>query len=84
MTGGIQATGNYPGKARTAEELRADMEFAMQYIPGVKKVNLHASYLEADTFVDRNEIEPSILKSGRLGCREGDRFGFKSNVFLPS
>ncbi len=58
LTGGIQATGNYPGKARTAEELRADMEFAMQYIPGVKKVNLHASYLEADTFVDRNEIEP--------------------------
>ena len=58
LTGGIQATGNYPGKARTAEELRADMEFAMQYIPGVKKVNLHASYVEADTFVDRNEIEP--------------------------
>ena len=58
LTGGIQATGNYPGKARTAEELRADMEFAMQYIPGVKKVNLHASYLEADTFVDRKEIEP--------------------------
>ncbi len=58
LTGGIQATGDYPGKARTAEELRADMEFAMQYIPGVKKVNLHASYLEADTFVDRNEIEP--------------------------
>ena len=58
LTGGIQATGNYPSKARTAEELRADMEFAMQYIPGVKKVNLHASYLEADTFVDRNEIEP--------------------------
>ena len=58
LTGGIPATGNYPGKARTAEELRADMEFAMRYIPGVKKVNLHASYLEADTFVDRNEIEP--------------------------
>ena len=58
LTGGIQATGNYPGKARTADELRADLETAMRYIPGVKKVNLHASYLEADTFVDRNEIEP--------------------------
>jgi len=58
LTGGIQATGNYPGKARNGEELRADIEMAMKYIPGAKKVNLHASYLEADTFVDRNAIEP--------------------------
>ncbi len=58
LTGGIQTTGNYPGKARTADELRADLDFAMKFIPGAKKVNLHASYLEADTFVDRNAIEP--------------------------
>lgn len=58
LTGGIQVTGNYPGKARNAEELRADIEKAMEYIPGVKKLNLHASYLETDTFVDRNEIKP--------------------------
>ncbi len=58
LTGGIQSTGNYPGKARNAEELRADIEEAMKYIPGVLKLNLHASYQEADTFVDRNEIEP--------------------------
>ena len=58
LTGGIQTTGNYPGKARTADELRADLDFAMKYIPGAKKVNLHASYLEADTYVDRNAIEP--------------------------
>lgn len=58
LTGGIQATGNYPGKARNAEELRADLELAMKFIPGTKKVNVHASYLEADGFVDRNEIEP--------------------------
>lgn len=58
LTGGIQATGNYPGKARNAEELRADLEVAMKFIPGTKKVNIHASYLEADGFVDRNEIEP--------------------------
>ncbi|MBQ3054433.1 MAG: L-rhamnose isomerase [Clostridia bacterium] len=58
LTGGIQTTGNYPGKARTADELRADLEFAMKYIPGEKKVNIHANYQEADTFVDRNEIEP--------------------------
>lgn len=58
LTGGIQATGNYPGKARNGEELRSDIEKAMQYIPGELKLNLHANYLEADTFVDRNEIEP--------------------------
>ncbi len=58
LSGGIQTTGNYPGKARNAEELRADLAFAMKYIPGEKKVNIHASYLEADNFVDRNEIEP--------------------------
>ncbi len=58
LTGGIQTTGNYPGKARTADELRADLDFAMKYIPGAKKLNLHANYLEADIFVDRNAIEP--------------------------
>ena len=58
LTGGIQTTGNYPGKARTAEELRADIEQAMRYIPGELKLNLHASYQEADSFVDRDAIEP--------------------------
>lgn len=58
LTGGIQSTGNYPGKARNAEELRADIEEAIKYIPGELKLNLHASYQEADTFVDRNAIEP--------------------------
>ncbi len=58
LSGGIQTTGNYPGKARTADELRQDLDVAMKYIPGELKVNLHASYQEADSFVDRNEIEP--------------------------
>lgn len=58
LTGGIQTTGNYPGAARGGDELRADIEKAMSYIPGELKVNLHASYLEADGYVDRNEIEP--------------------------
>jgi L-rhamnose isomerase len=44
--GGIQATGNYPGKARTADELRADLEQALRLIPGRHRVNLHASYAE--------------------------------------
>ena len=62
LTGGIQTTGNYPGKARNPQELRSDLELAMRYIPGEKKVNVHASYLEADSFVDRNEIEPEHFK----------------------
>ena len=58
LTGGIQVTGNYPGAARNGEELRADIEKAMEFIPGELKVNIHACYMEADEFVDRNEIEP--------------------------
>ena len=46
LTGGIQTTGNYPGRARTAEELRADIDFARTMIPGATKLNLHASYAE--------------------------------------
>lgn len=58
LTGGIQATGNYPGKAMNGDQLRADIEEAMKYIPGTLKLNLHANYQEADHFVDRNEIAP--------------------------
>ncbi|WP_422528721.1 L-rhamnose isomerase [Serratia fonticola] len=58
LTGGIQATGNYPGKARNAKELRADLEQALALIPGPKRLNLHAIYLESDTPVARNKIEP--------------------------
>ena len=58
LTGGIQATGNYPGKARNATELRADLEKALSLIPGPKRLNLHAIYLESETPVDRDAIEP--------------------------
>ncbi|WP_313382606.1 L-rhamnose isomerase [Pantoea sp.] len=58
LTGGIQATGNYPGKARSADELRADLEKAMSLIPGPKRLNLHAIYLESESPVDRDAIEP--------------------------
>jgi L-rhamnose isomerase len=58
LTGGIQTTGNYPGRARTADELRADVEVAMAQIPGPKRFNLHAIYLEAVRPVERNEIRP--------------------------
>ncbi len=58
LTGGIAATGNHPGKARTADELRADLEQAFRLIPGPKRLNLHAIYLESDEPVARNAIEP--------------------------
>ena len=54
--GGIQATGNYPGKARTAEELRADLEMALSLIPGKHRLNLHAMYAETAGKVERNEL----------------------------
>jgi len=55
--GGIQATGNYPGKARTIDELQGDIEKAVSLIPGKHRLNLHASYLDnADKFVDRDQI----------------------------
>ena len=55
LTGGIQTTGNYPGKAKTPEQLMQDMEEAMSLMPGKKKLNLHASYaiFEKGEFADR-------------------------------
>lgn len=60
LTGGIQTTGNYPGKARTPEELMADMDKAMSLCPGTKKLNIHACYavFEKGEFVDRDKLEP--------------------------
>jgi len=57
--GGLAVTGNYPGKARTADELRSDIDKALSLIPGTHRLNLHASYAEiSGKKVDRNEIEP--------------------------
>lgn len=59
LTGGILATGNFPGRARNAEELRADFEAAYRLIPGTHRLNLHAMYLETGgKRVDRDAIEP--------------------------
>ncbi|WP_300581220.1 L-rhamnose isomerase [Marivita sp.] len=55
--GGIQATGNHPGRARTPDELRADLEFAYSMIPGKHRLNLHAMYMDTDESPDRDEIE---------------------------
>jgi len=57
--GGIQATGNYPGKARTADELRSDLDVALSLIPGKHRLNLHAIY--ADTGgrkIERDQVGP--------------------------
>ena len=60
LTGGIQTTGNYPGKARTPDELMADMDKVMSLCPGTKKLNVHACYaiFEPGEFVDRDKLEP--------------------------
>ncbi len=64
LSGGIQTTGNYPGKATTPEELMADIDKAFSLIPGKKKLNLHASYaiFEEGEFADRDAIEPKHFK----------------------
>ncbi|WP_099205370.1 L-rhamnose isomerase [Scatolibacter rhodanostii] len=64
LSGGIQTTGNYPGKATTPEELMADLDLAFKLIPGKHKLNLHASYaiFENGEFADRDEIQPKHFK----------------------
>lgn len=64
LTGGIQTTGDYPGKARTPDQLMADMDKALSLMPGKKKLNLHASYaiFEPGEFADRDSIEPKHFK----------------------
>ena len=64
LTGGIQATGNYPGKARNISEHRMDLEKAMSLLPGKQRLNLHAIYGDFQgEVVDRDEIEPKHFES---------------------
>lgn len=64
LTGGIQTTGNYPGKATNPEQLLADMDKAMSLVPGKKKLNVHACYaiFEKGEFADRDALEPKHFK----------------------
>ena len=55
--GGIKATGNHPGRARSPDELRADLEFSYSKIPGSHRLNLHSMYMDTDEKPDRDEIE---------------------------
>ncbi len=60
LDGGLAVTGNYPGKARTADELRSDLEAALSLIPGRHRLNLHASYAETGSaVVERDALEPA-------------------------
>ena len=66
LTGGIQTTGNYPGRARTPEELMADFDVVLSLCPGKKKISLHASYAifsdENGGWADRDKLEPRHFK----------------------
>ncbi len=72
LSGGIQATGNYPGRARTPQELMADIDKALSLIPGKKKLNLHASYamFEEGKFADRDQIGPQHFAQWVAFARE--------------
>lgn len=71
LTGGIQTTGNYPGRAATIEQLRSDFEKAASLIPGKKNISLHAIYLDnCGQKVERNEIEPKHLHHGLTGQKK--------------
>jgi len=77
--GGIQATGNYPGKARTIDELRTDIEKALSMIPGKHRLNLHACYLDnGGKFVDRDEITVEHFQSW-IDWAKGNGLGMDFN-----
>ena len=68
--GGIQATGNYPGKARTIDELRSDLDKSLSLIPGTHRLNLHASYLDnGGKFVERDQIGVEHFQSWVDWCK---------------
>jgi len=71
--GGLAVTGAYPGKARTPDELRSDLDRALSLIPGTHRLNLHASYAEnGGTKVERNQLEPRHFQGWIEWVRERD------------
>src|SRR5690554_366990 len=83
LTGGIQTTGNYPGKARTIEELKADLAKVLTLIPGSHRISLHATYGDfGGAFVDRDEIEPKHFQSWIDWAKEHNvKLDFNSTFF---
>ncbi len=79
LTGGIQATGNYPGKARTPDELRADLDQALHLIPGTHRLNLHACYAETGgAAVDRDALTPEHFANW-IGWAKANGMGMDFN-----
>ena len=74
LSGGIQTTGNYPGKARTPQELMDDIDKVIELVPGQVKMNLHACYAIFDEenggWVDRDKLEPKHFKKWVDYCKE--------------
>ena len=83
LSGGIQATGNYPGKARNIEEVRQDILKAASYIPGTHRLNLHEIYGDfGGQFVDRDQVEPKHFESWiQWGAEHGMKLDFNSTSF---
>ena len=83
LTGGIQATGNYPGKARNIDELRADILKAASLIPGNHRLNLHEIYGDfGGKFVDRDQVEPAHFESWMQWAQENNmKLDFNSTSF---
>lgn len=72
LGGGLAATGNYPGRARTADELRQDLDMLYNLLPGSHRLNLHAIYLDTDQKVERNAIEPCHFASWKDWAKAND------------
>ena len=83
LSGGIAATGNYPGKATTPEELRADLDKALSLIPGTHKINLHAIYAETNgQVVERDQLKPEYFENWVNWAKErGLGLDFNPTIF---
>lgn len=83
LSGGIQTTGNYPGRARNIDEVRADLEFVKSLLAGTQRVNIHEIYGDfGGRHVDRNECEPEHFKSWmQWGKEKGMKLDFNSTSF---
>ena len=83
LSGGIQTTGNYPGRARNIDEVRADLEFVKTLLAGNHRVNLHEIYGDfGGQFVDRNEVEPKHFQSWIDWAKENNfKLDFNSTSF---
>ncbi len=82
--GGIQVTGNYPGKARTLAELRADLDKAFSLVPGTHRLNLHACYADFSKtgFADRDALEPAHFDSWiEWASKRGIKIDFNATIF---